>query len=82
MPAKTNIINLPPHIMEHYQQVTIAADIMFVNQIAFIVTISRSIKFTTSEMVKDLKGMTIYTVIKHVINTYSSRGFEVAYIMI
>ena len=81
IPARTNIIDLPPHIMEHYRQVTIAADIMFVNRIAFIVTISRCIKFTTCEMIKDLKSQTICTAIKHVINIYRARGFEVSYIM-
>jgi hypothetical protein len=40
---------VPRGIMERYRHVTICADIMFVNQIPFFVTISRNIKFGTIE---------------------------------
>jgi hypothetical protein len=38
-------IEIPPFILEHYQNVVIAADIMYVNKIPFFVTISRNIRF-------------------------------------
>jgi hypothetical protein len=40
---------IPSPLMEKYQQVTLCIDIMFVNKLPFLVTISRDIKFGTVE---------------------------------
>ena len=40
---------LPPSEHEHYKDVTLTADIMFVNAIRFFVSLSRKIKFGTIE---------------------------------
>jgi hypothetical protein len=41
--------NLPTGIIEKYRTVTLAFDIMFVNKVAFLVTLSRNIRFGTAE---------------------------------
>ena len=56
---------------------TLAIDIMFVNGIAFLVTISRHIKFGTAEMLKNQKSSTIFVALKHVLDTYKTNGFAV-----
>jgi hypothetical protein len=61
-----------------YQNVTLCIDIMFINKVAFLVTISRGIKFSTAETLKDRKHPTIMSAIKHVVALYSKRGFRVS----
>ena len=68
---------VPRMIMERYRDVTLCIDIMYVSKIAFLVTVSRGIKFGTAETLKDRKHPTIMTAIKHVVAIYSQRGFRV-----
>jgi hypothetical protein len=63
--------------MERYRHVTICADIMFVNQIPFFVTISRNIKFGTIEALKNRKHANILQAFKNVKGIYSKRGFKI-----
>jgi hypothetical protein len=67
--------DMPRTIMDQYRNVTLCVDIMFVNEIAFLVTISRGIKFGTAKTLRDRKHPTIISVIKHVVALYSKRGF-------
>ena len=50
---------------------------MFVNGIAFLVTISRHIKFGMAEMLKNQKSSTIFVALKHVLDTFKTKGFTV-----
>jgi hypothetical protein len=43
---------------------------MFINEITFFVTISRDLKFCTSEVVRDMINHTLYNTIKQVIRIY------------
>jgi hypothetical protein len=63
--------DVPRTIMEGYKNVTLSIDIMFVNKIPFLVTISRGIKFGTAETLTDRKHPTIMSAIKHVVALYS-----------
>jgi hypothetical protein len=44
-PLDPSLVDIPSHIMNHYREVVLGGDIMFVNRVAFFVTISRNIKF-------------------------------------
>jgi hypothetical protein len=46
-------------IMEKHRDIVLCADIMFVNQLPFFVTIGCNIKFGTVELVKNRKQSTI-----------------------
>jgi hypothetical protein len=70
--------DVPRTIMDQYRNVTLCIDIMFVNKIPFLVTISRGIKFGTAETLTDRKHPTIMSAIKHVVALYSKRGFRVS----
>jgi hypothetical protein len=70
--------DVPHTMMEQYRIVTLCIDIMFVNKIVFLVTISRGIKFGTAETLKDRKHPMIMSAIKHVVALYSKRGFRVS----
>jgi len=68
-------VDIPSTVMSQYRNVILAGDIMFVNKIAFFMTISRHIKFGTAEMILDQKNKTILTAIKQVKSMYMRRGF-------
>ena len=57
-------VDLPPTIHQHYQEVTLGCDIMFVNKIPFFMSISRHLRFGTAQHIKNQQGATISTVYK------------------
>ena len=75
--VQTEHTHVPENIMSRYREVSVAGDIMFVNRLPFFVTISRHIKFSTSEFLANQKTETILTAIKHVSQTYAKRGFRI-----
>ena len=68
--------------MNQYRNVTLCADIMFINKIPFIVTISRHIHFGTVEMIANRRMETIFKSLTQVINIYKQRGFDVTHILL
>jgi hypothetical protein len=70
-------IHLPENLFQRYRNVTVCGDIMYVNKLMFFVTISRDIKFSTAELIKDNKSNTLLNAMKQVINIYKMRGFKV-----
>ena len=57
--VRSNYVDLPRDILTRHQRIELAADIMFVNTIPFMVTISRHIMFTSAECLKSRKIDTI-----------------------
>ena len=53
-------------------------DLMYVNRLPFLVTVSRFITFTTIEFVRDRSHQRLITGITHVERLYTNRGFRVA----
>jgi hypothetical protein len=68
---------IPDTIMLQYRDVTMGADIMFVNKLPFFVTISRNIKFCTAQLIPDQKHETLTKAVRDVRATYMKRGFRV-----
>jgi hypothetical protein len=62
--------------------VTIAVDIMKVNKIPFMISISRNIKFGTSEMIPIMKTTTMLDCIKNIKAIYARRGFRITNMMV
>ena len=69
---------VPSELMSQYRDVTIGADIMFVNKLPFFVTISRNIKFGTAVLITDQKHETLVKAVRDVLNIYKKRGFTIA----
>jgi hypothetical protein len=80
-PVQADYTSVPKAILSRYQEVCVAGDIMFVNKLPFFVTISRHIKFSTSEFLANQKTETILKAIKHVHQTYSKRGFRITHFL-
>ena len=53
-------VTLPPTIHQHYQEVTLGCDIMFINKIPFLMSISRHLRFSTAQHIKNQQGATIF----------------------
>jgi len=70
---------VPPEIMDRYRDVTIAMDVMFVNKLAFLVTISIGIKFGTVKFLVSRGHDNILAAVKRTKNTYAKRGFSVTH---
>ena len=64
-------------ILEHYREVTLYADLMYMNKVPLLVTLSRNIKFGMMEAVADRKEATVLKCIKGVISLYRKAGFKV-----
>ena len=70
--VQTQSYPIPIQIMQQYRMVTLSADIMFVNRIPFLMTISRHIKFGSAGKLDSLENTTILKHFKLVIGLYSS----------
>jgi hypothetical protein len=69
------LVPIPATIMAHYRRVVLCVDVMKVNKMPFLVTISRVIKFGRVAWLKNAKAATILENITIVRMTYVKRGF-------
>jgi hypothetical protein len=63
--------------MEQYRDITLCIDIMFVNQIPFFLSISRSIKFITVSVLPNRKEVSLTKALKEIHALYRKRGFGI-----
>jgi hypothetical protein len=75
------LLPIPTEMFTEYRMVNIALDIMFINNISFLVSISRHLRFGTTDGLKDLKNIKIINVIKQILNIYKERDFKVSLIL-
>ena len=68
-------VSIPPNLIDLHKYVTLVGDVMFVNGIPFLVTMSRRIRFITVQHVPDRKASALANVMKQVMNLYSRAGF-------
>ena len=68
---------VPYPILKLYKNIVIEADIMYINGIAFFVTVSRKLHFCTAEMLQNRKSKTIINAVTQVKSLYNSRGFTI-----
>jgi len=68
-------------MLDEYGDVTLAIDIMYINEMPFMLTTSQAIHFSTAEMMKNETKSTIIKLIQQIINTFQSRGFRVKQIL-
>ena len=69
-------------ILESNKNITLSIDIMFVNKIPFVTTISRHIKFTTVEVIQKRTKSQLSKCIKNVVAIYTHRGFKVQHALL
>ena len=75
--VKCELMPVPKDILSLYRAVTMCIDIMFINKLPFLVTVSRHIKFTTIKMLTNRQEQAISKCLTKVMQLYGSRGFLV-----
>ena len=73
--------NLPMELLAEHGYVTIAIDIMIINDIPFMMTTLWAIYFGTAEMIKNETKPTIIKSIQQIINTYHGCSFKIKNIL-
>ncbi len=76
-----NHVKIPTAILEQHQRVTLAVDIMFVNGVPFLVSISRGINLVTAEHTPSRTTKQLAAGIKRVMDLYSRRGSQVGNVL-
>ena len=79
-PTVMDIMQIPKAICELHRNVTLSIDIFFVNQIPFLLTLSRNIWFTTVTHLADRRLSTIYKELRGIVLYYYNHGFQVTVI--
>lgn len=69
------ITPIPTELMERHRHVVVCFDIMYVNRVVFLVSISRALKFCTAEALKNRRIDTILTGMQRIKTVYTRRGF-------
>jgi hypothetical protein len=73
---------LPPQIMSCYCHVMLAADVMYVNGIPMLVTISRNIRFATIHLRRRISGMAHCNVTHHIFCGKSSNNYVTTHVIL
>ena len=81
-PVVINYLVMPKNILENNKKITLSIEIMFVNKIPFVTTISRHIKFKTVEAIQKRTKLQLSESIKNVIAIYTQRGFKVEHALL
>ena len=76
-PIEINYVEVPRELLRLHKDVTLSADIFFVQGQPFFVTLSRKIKFYTLECLSNMKKSSLINACDNMINTYSQCGFKV-----
>jgi hypothetical protein len=76
--VETDYVEIPPEINATLGKVEIVADLMFVNNIPFMITLGKRVKFTTVANLPNRKATTLLANLKAVRNVYTHRGSSVS----
>ena len=71
------VLPVPADVLAHHRNVTLCADVFFVQGAPFLHTISRSIKFRTVVSLPSRSASTLLKHMREVLGFYTARGFQV-----
>ena len=74
----TDYVEVPHAIFEENRNVTLSVDVMFVNRIPFLTSISRHLKCTTAETLHNYTTSQLVQCVTNVKALYIKRGFNVS----
>ena len=75
--VNTELVEIPQSLVDRQKNVTLVADVMFVNGVAFLVSSSRNIMLTTIEHAPDRKAPKLGYLLHRIMRTYARVGFNV-----
>ena len=68
---------VPASVLGQYRNVMLCIDIMYVNQVAMMISVSRNIKFATIEVIPNNKTAILVNGVKGIIQIYQCNGFNI-----
>ena len=75
-------VEVPRHLLSLHKNVTLAADVMFVNGVPFLVSASRSINLITIEHAPRRRTASyLATLLNRIVQTYNKAGFRIKIIL-
>jgi hypothetical protein len=81
LPVATDFVKIPKEILDLQRDVSWTADIFFVNQIPFFLTLSRNICFTAVNHLPNRTAPEIFKAFKEIYQYYFHRGFRIAIVL-
>ena len=73
----TDYVDIPKEILESRKELEVSTDIIFINKLPFLVSISRRLKFTTIEYLSSKNKKALVTPINKIVSYYRSHGLHV-----
>jgi hypothetical protein len=77
-----DFVKVPSHLLKLHRDVTLSADIYFVNKIPFFLTLSRKICFTAVNHLANRTVKTIYKANEEIHKLYLNRGFHITTLLV
>ena len=77
LPVASNYIEIPKELNNNHQDVTLCIDIMNINGLAFLATISRKIVYRTAEFIPNQSVQAYRSVLDTVFRIYNQAGFRI-----
>ena len=79
--STNEIVKVPQELLMHLQDVTLCADVMYMDKMVFLITYSRRIGFTTIDFLKSQTMDCIHKGLKKVFDVYKNRGVPIKYLL-
>eukprot|EP00536_Pseudo-nitzschia_multiseries_P008840 jgi/Psemu1/21545/gm1.21545_g len=79
--VEPNMIPIPQQIRDHYMEISMGIDIIYINSVPFLTTLSRHVHYGMSQAVRSTKTNDILPVIRDIINFYKKRSFRITTIL-
>ena len=80
--VKLQTVELPPEVKDYYSNVEISVDIMHVNGVPFLTSVSHDIHYGTIAAVENMKCPALEHEVKKILRSYAVRGFNVVMILV
>jgi hypothetical protein len=80
--VETDSIPVPTKILNYYSSVTLSIDVMHVNKVPFLISISTNIHYGTIKALDSMKIQVMEQEIERIIKLYAVRGFHVKFILV
>ena len=79
--VELDIVQIPKEIREFHRRVSLSIDVFFVNNIPFLITLSRNIQFTTVTHLTNRRAPTIFKALRSIVLYYFQKGFQITGVM-
>ena len=70
-------VDVPRTMRQHYSNAELSANVMFLNNVTFLTSISELVHCTTSNAADTLRRASLEYKIKNVIRSHAIRGFQI-----